>query len=188
MKTKLLIIALVSLLYSCNLFRNTTTEISKKKDIKTETEVSKKAEEKTELKKDSSANTDTKIEHYATKKQIDKMIAEWSENYTVYDTSKPVDKTTGKPPIQSERIINYKSDKQTNKTIKENSTVDNKQEINLKVDSSIQKKSKKESLVKTSDKSETETSTSIPWWKWLVVGMIITLFVGMVLKLRDIFV
>jgi hypothetical protein len=174
MKEKLTIICLLFLLYSCNLFRTTTNETNQKNDIKTETDISKKADEKIDLIKDSSANTNTKIDHYATKEQIDKMIAEWSENYTVYDTSKPVDKTTGKPPVQSERIINYKSDKQNNNTQKVNSTVDKQEINNLKVDSSKQLKTNSDSIAKLTDKSETDTSNkegATNWKLWFGLGI-----------------
>ena len=174
MKSKLTIIFLLFTVYSCSLFRTTTKETNQKNDIKNETEVSKKADEKTDLKKDSSADTNTKIEHYATKEQIDKMIAEWSENYTVYDTSKPVDKTTGKPPVQSERIINYKSDKQNNNTQKVNSTVDKQEKNNLNVNSSKQSKTNSDSIAKLTDKSKADTSNeegTTNWKLWFGLGV-----------------
>ena len=173
MKSKLTIILLIFLLYSCSLFRTSTKEVSIKNDIKAETDVSKKTEEKTELKKDSSVSAETKFDGKTNQQESENIGVDWSEDFTLYDTTKPVNPITGKPPILSERRRNYKSDKQKNRSASKNILVDKKQSTNLKVDLSKQLKAKSDITAKLSDKSKSDTTNkeeSTNWKMWYGLG------------------
>ena len=190
MKTKLPLIILIFALNSCNLVKR-TAETTSKSEHKEETVVSKTIDESKDQKKDSTANTETKTHTYATKEQIAKMVAEWSENVVTYDTSKPVDKITGKPPVLSEKTICYKSDIQTNEDTKVNSVVAKNEKVNLQVETKDETKTKLDSTHKSSNKenstSKTIVGTSVPWWKWLLCGIALSAVVILTLKLRSIF-
>ena len=188
MKHTLLIFILIFALCSCNLFKR-TVEVTTKNEHKEEIEVSKTIDENKDQKKDSTSNTETATHAIATKEQIAKMVAEWSEKDITYDTNKPVDEKTGKPPVLSEKVITYKSNNQTSNEVKEDLSVDKHEKINLKVDSNDETKTKLDSTHKSSDKIKTtskNTETSSSWWKWLLVGIILSIVGFIYFKLRSI--
>ena len=170
------------MVYGCGIFRKTTT------DIKVENKTVEKLDEKTNLKKDSNATVDTKIENWGKAVDNKDIDLEFTEDYTVYDTNKPADPSTGKPPILSERRRSSKVKKLTSKQVNSLTSTDKHEKVNLKVDLSKKNKANKSSDSKLIDKSKTETSEGIPWWKWLIAGGVLVLFVGVVWKLRGIFV
>ena len=177
MKSKLIIMLLVFVLYSCNLFRNTSNEIKIKNDIQTETVINKNVESKgtTKIVLDSGVITNTHKE--ATKDQIARMVAEWHEDYTVYDTSKTVDNKTGKYPILSEKKSYFTVHSESENSDNEKELTSKDKKVNLQVDSTSQINSKLDSTVNITDNSKTSTTeeTNNNWWKWLLGGIIATI-------------
>lgn len=101
-------------------------------------------------------------------------------NNKVYDTDKPVDPETGKPPLKEETNIDLS--KETNETTAEQSTTQ-KKEITA---SQLQDKSKDKSKVETSEKTETKTGFSDFQKTLMIVGAlaIIGLILFIISKLK----
>lgn len=125
---------------------------------------------KIETKSDSISTDKSEIK---TVKSIDLIEKEWNDLETrilVYDTDKPIDSVTHKPPLKSETIIIHKKQAEK-KTI----SVDN---------STIKKNTSAE--IKTSLKAKTETreTTSTSWYWWLISGCLIPIIIGLVRKFK----
>jgi len=99
--------------------------------------------------------------------QIEKQTGEWSAKLTIYDSTLPVEKATGKPPVKSELLI-------TNKTQTETKTAE-------KVKSKMLEERKTSVKSESSKKEKTHNSEqSNCWWVWILVGIgiPILLFLG----------
>lgn len=90
-----------------------------------------------------------------------------SNSYSVlylFDTNKPVDESTGLPPVKSISITGYssKSEKAANKAVKSKEQVKKNQSVELK----------KKTTSKSDQTSKTKTETKIPWgflfFTWLI--------------------
>jgi hypothetical protein len=176
MKSKLTIIFLLFILYSCSIFKNTTKEIEIKNDVKTETAINKNVESKGSTKIVLDSGVITKTHKEATKEQIARMVAEWHEDYTVYDTSRSVDNKTGKYPILSEKKSYFTVHSESENSTKQNEIINKDKKVNLKVDSTKTTSLKEDITSKVIDKSKVSTSEkeNNNWWKWLLGGIIAT--------------
>ncbi len=101
--------------------------------------------------------------------QIEKQSGEWSAKLTTYDTTLPVEKATGKPPVKSELLI-------INKTQKVIKTVDKAKTNSLAV-------------LKSAAKSESKVQEKIHytqqlsyWWVWVLVGIVISILLFLAWK------
>ena len=88
-----------------------------------------------------------------------------------YDSDKPVNLVTGKPPVKSESFT-------TNKKISQKLTelsVSSTEKLNLKLDYIIEMKIQIDSLQSVIStlisKTDTEKSSFANWWKWLLAGL-----------------
>lgn len=175
MKTKLLIIALLSTLYACH----TTKTVESKNDIKTETLASTRKDEKQILNTASNSQTGTKAVSDRIIKQMDQMQSVCNSKLVIYDTSKPIDLKTGKPPILSESTTCYSKNNEKNRSITTNTKVEEIKESNFEGQLFKEQKQKKVETKKLIDKSKvTETSTydSITFYLgWLVMFVLIAL-------------
>lgn len=88
-------------------------------------------------------------------------------NKKVYDTEKPADPETGKPPIKEETNINLS--KETNETTAE-SAESKKTEA---IASQLVDKSKDKSKFEGSEKTKTETG--LKWWQKLISGIVLAI-------------
>ena len=90
--------------------------------------------------------------------QIEKQSGEWSAKLTTYDSTLPVEKTTGKPPVKSELLITTK----TQTEIKTAEKVKSKSLAKLKI--SVKSESSKKEKTHNSQQSSR-------WWVWILVGI-----------------
>ena len=95
--------------------------------------------------------------------QIKKQSGEWSAKLTTYDTTLPVEKATGKPPVKSELLI-------TNKTQTVIKTAEK-----VKTNSLAVRKSAAKSESKVQEKTHYTQQLSY-WWVWVLVGIVISIF------------
>ena len=125
---------------------------------------------KIETKSDSITTDKSEIK---TVKYIDLIEKEWNDLETrilVYDTEKPIDSVTHKPPLKSETIIinNKQAEKKT-----------------FSIDNSTNKKNTS-AEIKTSLKAKTETreTTSTNWYWWLISGCLVPIIIWLVWKFK----
>ena len=90
--------------------------------------------------------------------QIEKQTGEWSAKLTTYDSTLPVEKATGKPPIKSELLITNKTHEEIKTTEKVISKSLAEHKISVKSESSKKEKT-----------HNSEQSSS--WWVWILVGI-----------------
>lgn len=92
---------------------------------------------------------------------------------TKYDTSQPIVPGTGKPPVIEETTTKEKTLSQKDNKILEETRTKN----NLLIEENKRLKQTNDSLLsvksKESSKSETKETTGIPWWKQLILILII---------------
>ncbi len=123
-------------------------------------------------------NKQTNIQQTDEKKfeEIEKVTQDWTAKLINYDTKQPIDKISGKPPVQSQlEITNHvKSEK-----VKE-STDKLKTDLSSHYTTQIDSLSKENSQLKQQLK-QCERSVS-NWWKWLLAGMGIPFFLIIVWK------
>ena len=99
--------------------------------------------------------------------QIEEQTGEWSAKLTTYDSTLPMDKITGKPPVKSELLITNK----THAVIKTTEKVKSKSLAERKI--SVKSEYSKNEKTHNSEQSNC-------WWVWILVGIgiPILLFLG----------
>ena len=131
---RILFIVLLSALCSCH-------------TVKTTTDNSAKA--KVDLESSYIENADNSIE------KTEEVKTECGSRLITYDTSKPVDVKTGRPPIQSELISEKKTWRESESKVKLRSQITSNQKSNLK----------------TENQSQTTQKPIINWIEWVIVGV-----------------
>ena len=186
---KIFILLVATLLYSCGLFKQATTSTTKS-DVKTEVEQSVDKSENKTVNTIKNTDIDINTAAYATKEQIDRMIAEWSVDYTVYDTSKPIDSITGKPPVLSESKIKYKSDRHAVNSEANTTNTTDKSKENTNTAVSEKSNTKARANIRQAAKTDNRASegSSVPWWKWLLGGVGLSALAIVAWKTRNLFV
>lgn len=92
---------------------------------------------------------------------------------TKYDTDKPIDPETGKPPIKEENDINLT--KETNAQITENTNGTKARRSSSELVDKSKDKSKSESSEKT------KTETGLKWWQKMFVVIGVSSLIGLIL-------
>ena len=105
-------------------------------------------------------------------------IDDQTEQHNIwYDTSKPVDPVTGKPPISHESTTTHKkidkSKADQSKTDQSNIQDNKNNQVNDSKKSELKDKTKTTADQKA--KSSYESKFSLPWWVYLVIGCIFTI-------------
>lgn len=171
---------------SCGIFKNSAGP-DIKNDIQSSTDISISSDETQNTDSVDSTHVDTKSASDKVFDQMDDMNASWSTSVISYDTNKPIDIATGKPPILSESITTYNSDSH-----KENKAID-KSKVDV-IDNSVKrsnttKDTKAKTNISTKTKDESSTITKhVPWWKWVLGGVGLSAVAIVVWKTRSLFV
>ena len=152
MKTKIIFLLIAITLLACR-----TTKSATENTTVTETKTTQQMD---------SSKTDVRFLE-KNLEQIEKQTSEWSAKLTTYDTTLPVEKATGKPPVKSELLITNK----THEEIKTTEKVISKSLAEHKI--SVKSESSKKEKNHNSEQSNC-------WWVWILVGIgiPILLFLG----------
>ena len=152
MKTKIILLLIAITLLACRTTKSAT---------QTTTETTTKTTQQSDSSKTDVRFVEKNLE------QIEKQSGEWSAKLTTYDTTLPVEKATGKPPVKSELLI-------TNKTKKEIKTAEKVKSKSL-AEHKISVKSESSKKEKTHNSQQSSS-----WWVWILVGIgiPILLFLG----------
>ena len=142
---KIFFIVLLTTLCSCHTVKTTTDNSAKSK---------------VDLENLAVENTDNSIE------KVEEVKTECGSHLITYDTSKPVDAKTGRPPIQSELVTGEKSWSESESKAKSKSEI----------------ASKKKSHVKTENSNQTTQKPLIDWTEWIFVGIGLTIALVLIWK------
>lgn len=140
-----------------------------KTDVKTEVGVKKQSDENQNLQVTSGSE---QVQNKTTDSSESKTTNKTTK-VTDFDTSKPADPVTGKPPVLRETVtdeneITNKNDKtEENLNAKLNMQTNYNRQLTQKVDSQAKVISKLQS------KTEVKTTPVSNWWKWLLVGIVV---------------
>ena len=148
MKTKIILLLISITLLAC-------------RTTKSATETTTKTTQQTD-----SSKTDIRFAEMNLE-QIEKQTGEWYTKLTTYDSTLPVEKTTGKPPVKSELLITTKTQTEIKTAEKVKSKSLAKQKISVKSESCKNEKTH-------------NSEQSNCWWVWILVGIgiPILLFLG----------
>ena len=144
---RILFIVLLTALYSCHTVKTTTDNSAKSK---------------VDLENLAIENADNSIE------KVEEVKTECGSHLITYDTSKPVDAKTGRPPIQSELVTEQKSWRESQSNYKIKSQITNKQKSHLKIDSN----------------NQTTEKPVVDWRLWVVLAFLILVAVWLGLHFR----
>jgi len=185
MKKLILFLALALLISCAGTKKVTKNNVAQKQQTQTEvsknTEVTEKATavDKTTLKTDSSGVKALAL--------IEKMTEDFEARLKQYDTTKPIDPQTGKPPLVSELEINTRTTTDKNCTNTQTTDLKRQQQketavdwnrtIDQKIDSAFASKSK------TTDKSRTTETAATPWGAW-VISILAVIIIIMAVAVR----
>ena len=142
---RILFIVLLTALCSCSTVKTTSDKFAKTK---------------VEAENSSTENADNSFQ------KIDEVKTESGSHLITYDTSKPVDVKTGRPPIQSELISEKKTWRESECKAKSNSQITTKHKSN----------------VKTESKNQTTQKPNINWIEWVIVGVGLTIALLLIWK------
>jgi hypothetical protein len=142
---RIFFIVLLTTLCSCHTVKTTTDNFAKSK---------------VDVENSSAENVDNSIE------KVEEVKTECGSHLITYDTSKPVDVKTGRPPIQSELISEKKIWSESECKAKSNSQI-----------TTIHK-----SNVKTESKNQTTQKPIINWIEWVIVGVGLTIALLLIWK------
>ena len=151
-------ILLLCFLASCSTHRKLTSSStsSTKLDQTTETHENATLTDKTATKRDSTGSKSLT--------QSDTTRSNTSIKITDYDTSKPTDPKTGKPPVIRETVINNTTSSGHNAKSSQQSNVSNQQQNDVKASAEKSGKSDVKASGKESSKTVEVKDTSFPWW------------------------
>ena len=163
----------------------------------TQTKVEKSTEQAVETKIIDKSTVAEETKHKKTIEEIESATEEFEARLITYDTDKPVDERTGKPPTKSELFITnkkafgstaYKKETGSN-TIVSNTDVKMAQEVTTKINTDSSTTINEKRKVATTDKTIANKS----WILFVVIGvtlfyLIITKFsfVGLLAKIKKI--
>ncbi|HEY5593153.1 MAG TPA: hypothetical protein VIK55_19320 [Paludibacter sp.] len=181
MKTKNIIYLVVVLLFACSTTKKTTETKLKATDT-SKTDVSKETvKNTTATTADNTKLNDTKSVD-RTVDLLNKQVGEITGSLKTYDTTKPVDSITGRPPLASELIFTNRTStdnavKQTEKTTTTTAIVKDikaavKEGLNIKVDSVAETKA-----LLAQEALTTKIRTTNNWW-WIVMLVVAGAGVG----------
>lgn len=178
---RLLIVLVLFSVFSCKTTRQTSEYVDLKQQ--SEIDVLKHTHEKRSGNREGSTVTKSDSVSIHSLEQIEKLTSDWEARLRTYDTSKPIDKETGNPPLSSELVITNRST--TDKQLTENVNTEknsSKEEflsetwlklLNQKIDSSMILNNE---LIKRTEVKERKVI--IYWWAWMLAGILSGIFIA----------
>lgn len=173
---KLILFLVVLLFVGC---KTTVKSVKQKEQLLTETRVDKSevAKEKSSIADNSTLLTENNIKK--TIDEIERAIEDLEARLVLYDTDKPIDEKTGKPPAKSELIITKKklteyigNRKETNSNIAESKS-------DIKITQAINKTITSDSLTNIQEKTKSlttdKTISNKSWILFSVIGVSLAL-------------
>lgn len=156
-------ILIISFLASCSGTRKLTSSssTSTKLEQKSETHENATLTDKSATKRDSTSSR--------TQSHVDTTQSDVSIKITDYDTSKPVDAATGKPPVLRETEINSRHSSGHRSETNQQSKVTDQHKKNIKATSSKSAKSDLKSKSKEATKDVEVAKTGVTWWVWVLI-------------------
>ena len=142
---RILFIVLLTTFCSCHTVKTTTDNSAKSK---------------VDLENSFAENADITI------KKVEEVKTECGSHLITYDTSKPVDINTGRPPIQSELVTERKSWSESQSNTK----------------SKLQITSKQKNHVNTENSNQTTQKPIFDWTVWVIVGIGLTIALLLIWK------
>lgn len=177
---KIIFLLLVLTMTSCGFVKWVTNEYKQEK-VKAKTEVKTSLHEKDDVKITDKSTTKTDSSLIKIVEEIERKTEEFEARLLTYDTEKPADPGTGRPPVASELIYTNKTSadkKLTENVKKENSEVqkndiqiDYKHEIRRVIDSVMAENRK------TITKTESKTGSGTYWYWWVLIGAGLTVLI-----------
>lgn len=160
---KLIILFIISLLVCCSGTRKltSTSSASAQLEAKAETHENATLNDKSATQRDSTGSR--------TQSNADTTQSDVSIKITDYDTNRPVDPTTGKPPVLRETEINSRQSSRHRSETNQQSNVSDKNKKDVKSASNKSAKSDLKSKSKETTKLVEVTKTGVRWWVWVLI-------------------
>lgn len=178
---KILLVCMLCTVFSCKTTQRVSESSTEKQQSKTE--VIKSSDEKQSgTRNENTVNKSDSVSIHSLE-QIEKLTSDWEARLRTYDTSKPIDKETGNPPLSSELVVTNRST--TDKQLTENVNTEknsSKEEflsetwlklLNQKIDSSMILNNE---LIKRTEVKERKVI--IYWWAWMLAGILSGIFIA----------
>ena len=148
----------ICLLASCSTHRKLTSSStsSTKLEQKSETQENATLTDNSATKRDSTGSR--------TQSQSDTTRSNTSIKITEYDTSKPTNPATGRPPVLRETEINHNSSSGHNSSLEQHSSVSDQKQNDVKAASNKSGKSAVKASGKEARKTVEVKDSRFPWW------------------------
>ena len=168
-------ILIICFLASCSTHRKLTSSSSSSTKLEQKSEMNENATmtDKSATKRDSTGSRTLSIS--------DTTRSNTSIKITDYDTSKPTDPKTGKPPVLRETEINHNSSSGHTANSEQQSSISATQKKDVKATTNKSGKSAVKASGKEARKTVEVKEKSFPWW---TVMLTITIFVSIYLAFR----
>jgi len=184
-KHKLLAIVVLFIFVACAGTKKTTKE-NFSSEVKTSANVQKTSSDQEASKTVDISTIKTDSSVIKALQKLEKLTEQYNASVKNYDTSKPVDPVTGKPPLASEMVIsnNKTSDLNLTNNVKTNVNKDEKKDISVDYKKLVQQAV--DSVMKASSKKHATTEmvkeTVSWWWVWLIAGALIMVVIWLIYK------
>lgn len=187
MKTKLFLFLSLLLLISCNTQKRVTENVTQKQQTEAEVKKESTVNESLTTAQNTAVKTDSSGVKTSTIQEVNNQ--EMETKTTVFDTSKPVDPKTGRPPVASESTTTTKSVSTKNAATNEKSGLKKSEDASSETDWNKKIKEAVDSAMKANEKviantEIVETQTGWPWWLWVLIGAGVTILSYFAIKYK----
>ena len=170
---------------SCHTQKKVTESISQKQQAETKVSKDTKITENGSAVDLSSVKTDSS--GLKALQLIERLTQDFEAKLKTYDTGKPLDPVSGKPPLASELEIRNKTSSDKNKTSSESSDTKTDLQKNLQTDWNKVINSRIDSAMEANSKTIKDTElvekkSGWPWWLFVLIGAALTILIYFAVK------